>query len=172
MIVLGLITYLSFQSRTETSCKLYNSWILDNTSDIYIYNNPRYSSFCKTRDTVSGDRIVSRSSVYQIKVYRTVKINIETPCRRRYLELTNIALAPGFISNLVLLNLLNIRDVYWNSEYPKQITYKGGVLCSLEKIDLYWVFERDIPIVESGGTATVLVSAKSKKTRKLKLTAA
>src|SRR5438045_4418200 len=107
--------------------------------------------------------------------YGTVKMNIKTPCGRRHLKLTNVALAPGFMSNLVSLNLLNIRDVHWNSEHPEQITHKGE-LCSLEKVDLHWVFKRDAPLIDgSGCTATVLASAtvkKSKKKRKAKFTAA
>ena len=172
-IALGLITHSSFQSRTVRGRKLYNSWTLDNASDIHVCNDPRRSSFRKTREAAPGDRIVSGSSACQIKAYGTVKLNIETPRGRRHLELTNVALAPGFMSNLVSLNLLNIRDVHWNSEHPEQITHKGELLCNLEKVDSHWVFERNALIDRMGNTATALATAKkSKKERKVKLTAA
>ena len=97
---------------------------------------------------------------------------MKTPHGKRHLELTNVALAPGFMSNLVSLDLLNSRDVHWNSKKPKQITHRGEVLCHLEKVNSHWVLERNAPIVKSGNTTTALATAKSKKKRQVMLTAA
>jgi hypothetical protein len=47
------------------------------------------------------------------------------------LTLENVALAPGFITNLVSLNLLNQQGVYWNSEYPTKLVQDGSDFLNL-----------------------------------------
>jgi hypothetical protein len=55
--------------------------------------------------------------------------------------LTNVALIPGFITNLVLLCLLDVKGVHWNSEYLQVLTRNRTTFCTLEQIDRHWVLE-------------------------------
>src|SRR5204862_5890850 len=64
-----------------------------------------------------------------------------TPNGLAKIELTNVALALGFMTNLVSLHLLNNKGVYWNLENLQHITCNGKILCNLEKVDSHWVFE-------------------------------
>jgi len=50
--------------------------------------------------------IDSSKQTYPIKSFKTVIINIDTTTRLAYFQLRNVALAPGFISNLVSIDIL------------------------------------------------------------------
>ena len=52
-----------------------------------------------------------------------------------------MALAPGFMTNLISLHLLNVKGVHWNSENPQYLTRSGKVFCNLERVGHHWVFE-------------------------------
>jgi hypothetical protein len=47
-----------------------------------------------------------------------VTVNVQTPKGKREIELTNVALALGFMTNLISLHLLNLKDAHWNSKRP------------------------------------------------------
>ena len=70
-------------------------------------------------------------------------IYVPTPSGRGEIELTNVALAPGFMTNLVSLHLLNDKEVHWNSEHPELLTRNREVLCNLEQVGHHWVLERN-----------------------------
>jgi hypothetical protein len=60
------ITYLVFikSSQVPAKYKLYNSWTLDNISDIYIYNNLGRSKYMETRTVISDNILYSSKIVY------------------------------------------------------------------------------------------------------------
>ena len=137
----SFITYSSFTSSNDY--KLYNAWTLDNASDIHVCNDIKRSGFCRTREALPDDEIFAGKTSYPIEAFGTVTVFVQTPKGRRQIELTNVALTPGFMTNLVSLHLLNIKGVHWNSESPEYLTRDGKVFCNLERVDHHWVFERN-----------------------------
>ena len=106
-------------------------------------NDIQRSNFCKTRNASLDNELFTGKTSYPIEAFRTVTVNVETLDGRQEIELTNVALAPGFMTNLVSLHLLNIKGVHWNSENPQCLTRKGTAFCKLESIDNHWVFEQN-----------------------------
>jgi Reverse transcriptase (RNA-dependent DNA polymerase)/Pol polyprotein, beta-barrel domain len=137
----SFITYSSFTSSDDY--KLYNSWTLDNASDIHVCNDVNRSGFRQTREATPDDELFAGKTSYPIEAFGTVTVYVQTPNGRCEIELTNVALAPGFMTNLVSLQLLNCKGVHWSSEHPDKITRSGKILCNLEQIDHHWVFERN-----------------------------
>jgi hypothetical protein len=60
------ITYSAFieSSQAPAEYKLYNSWTLDNTSDIYIYNNLGRSKYIETRTVILDNILYSSKTAY------------------------------------------------------------------------------------------------------------
>ena len=92
--------------------RLYNSWTLDSASDIHICNDASRSDFCKTRDALPGDQVVAGKTIYPIEAFGTVKINVPTPRGQQHIILSEVALAPGFLSNLVSVGLISAKGVH------------------------------------------------------------
>jgi hypothetical protein len=63
-----------------------------------------------------------------------VTVYVPTPSGIGEIELTNVALALGFMTNLVSLHLLNDKEVHWNSEHPELLTRNREVLCNLKQV--------------------------------------
>jgi hypothetical protein len=51
-------------SQTPVEYKLYNSWTLDNISDIHICNNLGRSEYTETRTAISDDILYSSKTAY------------------------------------------------------------------------------------------------------------
>jgi hypothetical protein len=60
------VIYLAFtkSSQAPAEYKLYNSWTLDNTLDIYIYNNLGRSKYTETRTIISDNILYSSKTAY------------------------------------------------------------------------------------------------------------
>ena len=138
----SFITYSSFTSNQD-DYKLYNTWTLDNASDIHVCNDANRSGFYKTREATHKDKLFAGKTSYAIEAFGTVTINVQTPQGKREIDLMNVALAPGFMTNLVSLHLLNQKGAHWSSEHPDRIIRDGKTLCSLERIDNHWIFEQN-----------------------------
>jgi hypothetical protein len=108
------ITYSAFieSSQAPAEYKLYNSWTLDNTSDIYIYNDLGRSKYTETRTAISDNILYSSKTAYQIESFGTIRIVVDTPKRKRKLKLGNVALVLGFMTNLVSLFLLTSKSIH------------------------------------------------------------
>jgi UPF0716 family protein affecting phage T7 exclusion len=106
--------YLVFteSSQAPAEYKLYNSWTLDNTLDIHVCNNLGRSEYTETRTVISDNILYSSKIAYQIELFRTVRIVVDTPEKKRKLKLGNVALVPGFITNLVFLFFLISKNIY------------------------------------------------------------
>jgi hypothetical protein len=59
-------TYSAFieSSQAPAEYKLYNSWTLDNISDIYIYNNLGRNEYIETRTAISDNILYSGKTAY------------------------------------------------------------------------------------------------------------
>ena len=138
----SFITHSSFTSSQE-DFKLYNSWTLDNASDIHVCNEIKRSGFRQTKEATPDDELFAGKTSYPIEAFGTATVYVQTPEGKREIELTNVALAPGFMTNLVSLHLLNAKGVHWNSENPQYLKRNGTIFCNLERVDYHWVFERN-----------------------------
>ena len=126
---------MSFPTNQDSNYKLYNLWTLDNALDIHVCNNILRNRFRKTRDAQPKEELFARKTSYPIEAFGIVEVQVYTPNGLAKIELTNVALAFGFITNLVSLYLLNIKGVYWNLENLQHITCNRKILCNLEKVD-------------------------------------
>jgi hypothetical protein len=109
-----VIIYSVFIKSTQVPLeyKLYNSWTLDNTLDIYVCNDLGRSEYTETRAVISDDNLYSGKTAYQIELFGIIRIIIDTPERKRKLKLGNIVLVLGFMTNLVSLFLLISKNIY------------------------------------------------------------
>ena len=135
-------TYSSYTSSSQEDYKLYNAWTLDNATDIHVCNDIQRSGFQKTRDASPDDKLFAGKTSYSIEAFGIVTVNVPTPSGLGEIELTNVALALGFMTNLVSLHLLNAKGVHWSSERPESLTCKRVILCNLQQIGHHWVLER------------------------------
>jgi hypothetical protein len=95
------------------------------------------SGFCQTREAGPDDELFAGKTTYPIEAFGIVTVNAQTPNGQREIELTNVALVPRFMTNLISLPILNAKGVHWNSEKPQYLKRNGSIFCSLERIDKY-----------------------------------
>jgi hypothetical protein len=107
-------TYSAFikSSQAPAEYKLYNSWTLDNISDIYVCNNLGRSKYTETRTAISDNILYSSKTAYQIESFGIIRIVVNTPEKKRKLKLGNIILVLGFMTNLVSLSFLISKNIH------------------------------------------------------------
>lgn len=136
-------TYHAFTgTSTHKDYKLYNSWTLDSGTDVHVCNDKLRSCFTKTREADEDEQLFAGKRAYAIECFGSVNVGVNTPDGTDYITLVNVALAPGFITNLVSLDLLNVKDVHWNSADPTVLRKHGEIFCNLERVGGHWVLER------------------------------
>ena len=91
---------------------LYNSWALNLETDIYIYNNRNCSNYIITYIATALDVINFSKQTYLIESFGIIIINIDIITKLAYFQLQNVALAFGFISNLIFINILAKQYIY------------------------------------------------------------
>jgi hypothetical protein len=108
------ITYSVFikSSKAPAEYKLYNSWTLNNMSDIYVCNDLYRSKYMETRTTILDNILYSSKTAYQIESFGIIRIVIDTPEKKHKLKLGNIVLVLGFMINLVSLSFLTSKGIY------------------------------------------------------------
>lgn len=97
-------------NNSYSSYKLQNSWILDSGTDIHVCNDSARFKF--ERAAQEDDWIVSGKTTYEIEAFGTVDITAKGPDGPIILRLLNVALAPGFMSNLVSLRRMTEKGVH------------------------------------------------------------
>ena len=70
------------------------------------------------------------------------------------LQLENVALAPGFMTNLVSLDILNSKGVHWNSENPSILRRDQKELCQLQRVGKHWTLQKDVRPLSVFSTAS------------------
>ena len=93
----------------------------------------------KIRDIIDIDKIISGRKFYQIETYGIYNVIIKILYRIKEIELKEIALIPGFLINIMLLNLLNKGGIYWNSRKPNRLKRDHNTFANLEFIEGYWI---------------------------------
>ena len=139
-IVVAATTLSSFTTSVNGEYKLYNSWMIDSAANAHVCNDSRRSSFQKTRDAGQGDIMYAGKTAYPVEAYGTVHINVNSPTTG-HIKLINVALAPGFMTNIVSIFLLGKAKVYWNSEFPETLQYQHKRLCTLGFVEEHWIIE-------------------------------
>jgi hypothetical protein len=125
---------------------LYNSWALDSGTDIHICNDRNRSNYTITHPATALDVIDSGKQTYPIESFGTVTINIDTTTGPAYFQLRNVALAPGFISNLVSMDILAEQNIHWSSRKPLVLERRDGSnFCILKRNNRHLIFEDTTP---------------------------
>jgi hypothetical protein len=125
-------TLTSLSISSELEYRLYDSWILDGGSDTHVYNSSilHSGSFSTTRQAQQGERLFAGKTSYAIAAFGTARISVNTPSSPKWIDLEDVALAPGFITSIVSLHRLNKGDLHWNSRTPNQLErLDGSVAC-------------------------------------------
>lgn len=86
-----------------------------------------------TKEASLGDQIFAGKSAYSIEAFGTVTIEVLVNGVAATVQLENVTLAPGFMTNLVSLDILNSKGVHWNSEQPHVLRKGGKDFCSLHR---------------------------------------
>jgi hypothetical protein len=107
-------TYSVFieSSQAPVEYKLYNSWTLDNASDIHVCNDLGRNEYTETRTAISDNILYSSKTAYQIESFGIIRIVVDTPEGKRKLKLGNVTLVLGFMTNLVSLSFLISKSIY------------------------------------------------------------
>ncbi|RDL36452.1 uncharacterized protein BP5553_05804 [Venustampulla echinocandica] len=127
--------------------RLVNCWTLDGASDIHLCNDRKRSQFKKTRDAHDSDRLTSGKTTYPIEAWGTVILNIDTPKGPDQIRLLNVALVPGYMTNLVAMDIINEKGLHWSSRRPLELHQNTGeTMCYLKKIDRHLVIDQTTEI--------------------------
>ena len=120
-----------------------NCWILASASKIHVCNDP--SRFNTTHSSTSDDHLISGSTTYPIQAYGTVDITLTSPTgKRQSTTLKQVALIPGFFTNLVSFNRAQAANIHWDTE--KDTLYKANEekqnhFCQLRRHNGLWMVE-------------------------------
>ena len=136
----------------RTSYKLENCWILDSGADIHICNDP--NRFIFDRTATEENILFSGKTTYQIEAYGTVMITVQAPTGPIPVKLINVALVPGFFTNLVALRRLTEKGVHWDTENGR-LHRNGSTFCYTRNFDDHWVLEyNELTLKEGSAFAT------------------
>ncbi|KAF5193332.1 Ribonuclease h-like domain, partial [Thalictrum thalictroides] len=100
---------------------LRESWILDGGSDIHICNDALKWKFETVRKARRDDMVRVGNSSIKIESFGCVKLLVDTPQGKKHITLRNVALANGFITNIVSMQLLNDMGFHWSSRSPTRL---------------------------------------------------
>ena len=89
---------------------LFRCWILDSGSDIHVFNHSE--GFTITRPNDAGDQLFGGKNAYAIKAYGIIQVNLETPTGPMSITLHNVALIPGYLTNIIAMERLSQNGVH------------------------------------------------------------
>jgi hypothetical protein len=128
---------------------LYNSWILDGGSDTHVCNNADIGNFTIVRFAQPGEKLYIGKISYSIAAFGIARFLVDTPSGSLWMDLKDVALAPGFMTSIVSLAKLNQKDVYWNSRMPDRLEYQdGSIACYIYQKGGYLVLTSQLPSSE------------------------
>ena len=120
-----------------------NCWILASASNVHVCNDP--SRFNTTHSTKSNDYLISGSTTYPIQAYGTVDITVTSPTgKRERIVLNQVALIPGFFTNLVSFSRARTANIYWDTAKDTLYTVnkeKHNDFCQLSPHNGLWIVE-------------------------------
>jgi hypothetical protein len=92
------------------SYKLRNCWTLDSGTDIHVCNDR--TRFQVQRMGTEEDVLIAGKTTYAIEAFGSVEITANAPNGPVTIKLLNVALAPGFLTNLVCLRRFTDKGVH------------------------------------------------------------
>ena len=162
-----LTAKLPTESKINTNnYDIANCWILASASNIHVCNDP--IRFNTTHSTTSNDYLISGSSTYPIQAYGTVDITVASPTgKRETIALKQVALIPGFFTNLVSYNRAQAANIYWDTK--KDTLYKANKenqnhFCQLRRHNGLWIVEYNSSSSTSASPSTSVMLASSAAT--------
>ena len=132
---------------TDDVYPLLRSSILDSGSTIDVFNcRDRFRNFEKAP---SGDYLWAADRKVSIEGYGTVSITVRTPYGTRNLRINDAAFCPTFICNVISLDRLKERDLWWDTrrEWECIRQLDGRVVANVPKIHGQYVLEY-VPLEE------------------------
>ena len=121
---------------------LSRCWTLDNASDVHLINHRQ--GFTKTRDAEPGETLMGGKETYNIEAFGTAEVEVDTPMGFGTVMLHEVALVPGFLSNLVSLKRLMKKGVHWNSEDPFVLRKNSRTFIHLKAVGDHFVLQKDL----------------------------
>lgn len=117
---------------TESANILKDSWILDEGSDIHICNNALKWGFQITKQAVNREFVREGNSTIPIEAYGIFKVKVDTSTGKKHITLNNVALAHGFLTNIISMQLLNNHGLHLNSRSPTRLEWEDySLACTL-----------------------------------------
>ena len=137
-----------------TNYDIVNSWILDSGSNIHVCNDS--TRFTPTRQATAEDYLISGSTTYPIQAYGTVDIIVTSPVgKKESITLREVALIPGFFTNLVSYSRAKTAKIYWDPIEDTLFTVnkdRKDHFCKLQPHNGHWIVEYNaqpaIPVPE------------------------
>ena len=120
------------------SYELKESWILDSGANSHVCNDPTRFKF--DRKAGKSDTLISGKTVYQIEAFGTVEITVQGPNGPKPIDLINVALVPGFFTNIASLNRFTSKGVHWDTQ-GSHLHKDGKTFCTVERVGGHWALE-------------------------------
>jgi len=122
----------------QQSYYLRDTWILDSGANCHVYNDP--SRFKFERPASENDTLKAGKSVHPIKAFGSVNISVLTSTGSKQITLLNVALVPGFFTNMTSLHKFTSKGVYWDIE-NQRLHHQEETFCKIQKIGTHWALE-------------------------------
>ena len=126
------------------SYKLKNCWTLDSGTDIHVCNDRTRFNF--ERPATEDDVLIAGKTTYAIEAFGSVQITAKGPDGPVVIDLLNVALAPGFLANLICLRRFTEKGVHWDTQ-NNRLHRDGKTFCYTQSVDDHWVLEYGPPDV-------------------------
>ena len=123
----------------QLTYKLQHCWALDSAADSHVCNDRSRFNFERP---ATGEQLYAGKTVYPIEAFGSVKITVKTPSGSRILTLLDVALIPGFLTNVAALSKFTERGVHWDTE-NQRLHRLGETLCYVERVDGHYILERN-----------------------------
>jgi hypothetical protein len=143
-----------------TGFSLKHSWILDGGSNIHVCNSSMSDRFCKTRNAEHEDYLNAGERRVTVEAYGTVNITVQTPQGPKTIQLSEVAYAPGFMTNLVSESRLKKKGVYFDN-YKMHLHDKGITLAKVDEQDGLYVLESNSASFDAATSNTSTKTAMS-----------
>ena len=140
-------TISSYSVQKASDYDIVNCWILDSGSNIHVGNDP--GRFKTTHSTTSADYLISGSTRYPIQAYGKVDITFTSPAGiGKIITLNQVALVPGFFTNLVSFARAQAANIYWDTKQDTLFTKNKATqshFCKLRRHNGHWIVEYNAP---------------------------
>jgi Reverse transcriptase (RNA-dependent DNA polymerase) len=145
------------------SYKLKNCWTLDSGTDVHVCNDRARFKF--ERAATEQDVLVAGKTTYEIEAFGSVEITAKGPSGPVLIQLLNVALAPGFLTNLACLRRFTEKGVHWDTQKGR-LHRNGQTFCYTQSVDDHWVLEYGAPDAPESTYAAFASSREPRSTLK------